>query len=89
MNDNKRNIHFFQNPTMAGLYSDMDQWQETHRKRFAPIDVQKDADQFCCIALTNPTEVIIHARESPRTPYYEVNAALMGRHVGLLVGNNP
>lgn len=57
--DNKRNLHWFEAPSMRDLYASLDEWQTHHRKRFASLSVQVDGDTFCCIAVSNPTEVII------------------------------
>ena len=57
--DNKRNLLFFEAPTMRELFADMDQWQATNRKRLQSVSVQPDGNGFACIALSNPTEVII------------------------------
>lgn len=57
--DNKRNLVFFESPSVRELYDKMDEWQKTNRKRFNSAAVQKDGDLFCCIAITNPTEVIV------------------------------
>jgi hypothetical protein len=37
----------------------MDEWQKTNRKRMQSVSIHKDGEMFCCIALTNPSEVII------------------------------
>jgi predicted RNA-binding protein len=57
--DHKHNILFFQNPTMKGLYEVMEIWQNDNQKRFLSMNIQKDGAIFYCIALTNPSEVII------------------------------
>ena len=57
--DNKRNLLFFESPTVRGLYATMDEWQKTNRKRVQSVSIHKDGDMFCCIALTNPAEVQI------------------------------
>ena len=57
--DNKRNLHYFEAPSMRELYASLDAWQVEHRKRLLSLNVERDGDGFCCIALTNPTEVII------------------------------
>jgi len=57
--DNKRNLLFFEAPTMRELFAEMDDWQATNRKRLQSVSVQPDGDGFACIALSNPTEVII------------------------------
>jgi len=57
--DNKRNLVYFEGSSVRTLYDTMDDWQEKNRKRLHSVNIQKDGDTFCCIALTNPTEVII------------------------------
>jgi hypothetical protein len=57
--ENKHNVLFFENSTMKGLYNSIESWQNTNQKRFLSMSIQKDGNSFCCIALTNPTEVVI------------------------------
>jgi len=57
--NNKRNLLYFKANTMDELHSEMDNWQNDNEKRFLSMSVEKDGDEFCCIALTNPSEVII------------------------------
>jgi len=57
--NNKNNILFFEGSTMKELHSDMDGWQKNNKKRFLSMSINKDGDLFSCIALTNPSEVII------------------------------
>ncbi len=57
--DNKHNLLYFEAPSMRGLYALLNTWQEDNRKRLLSVSVQRDAEVFSCIALTNPTEVII------------------------------
>jgi hypothetical protein len=61
--ENKRNIFYFEGPSMRALYEHMQKWQEENNKRFLSVSIQKDGDAFCCIALTNPTEVVITDKE--------------------------
>jgi len=56
---NKRNILYFKGKSMRNLYERMQSWQNKHNKRFLSVSIQKDGDAFCCIALTNPSEVVI------------------------------
>lgn len=56
---NKHNLLYFEASTMKGLFAEMDNWQNMNHKRLLSINVQKDGEYFCCIALTNPTEVVI------------------------------
>ena len=60
MNDpNKRNLQYFENASMKGLYGDMEDWQNTNQKRLLSTSIQKDGGKFCCVALSNPSEVVI------------------------------
>ena len=60
MNDtNKRNLQYFKNASMDGLYADMEDWQNTNQKRLMSTSILKDGDMFCCVALSNPSEVVI------------------------------
>ena len=73
---NKRNLVYFENSSMHGLYKCMEEWQQASNRRLLSISVQQDGSNYCCIALTNPTEVVItkrHSRSSARNP-----AAAMG-----------
>lgn len=56
---NKRNLVYFENPSMRGLYADMEEWQSANGRRLLSVSIQPDGGNFCCIALTNPTEVVI------------------------------
>jgi len=57
--NNKKNLQYFENKTMRGLDEDMQTWQEDNQKRLLSTEIMKDGDMFACIALTNPTEVVI------------------------------
>lgn len=56
---NKHNLLYFESTTMKGLYENMKEWQQINSKRLLSTTIQKDDGKFCCIALTNPTEVVI------------------------------
>lgn len=56
---NKLNTLYFENTSMKGLYDKIQSWQTENRKRLLSLNIQKDGDSFCCIALTNPTEVTL------------------------------
>ncbi len=56
---NKRNLLYFENSSMRGLYDCMEEWQHANNRRLLSISIQKDGGNYCCIALTNPTEVVI------------------------------
>jgi hypothetical protein len=57
--DNKRNLLYFEGASMPELYDTMSTWQDNNRKRLLSVNIQQDQGKFCCIALTNPTEVVI------------------------------
>lgn len=57
--DNKRNLVFFEGQTMRGLYDTMEAWQLQNQKRLLSLNVQREGDGYCCIALTNPMDVYI------------------------------
>ena len=59
MDENKRNLQYFEAQSMEGLFDALQVWQLEHEKRFLSLDIQNDHGKFCCIALTNPTEVVI------------------------------
>jgi hypothetical protein len=61
--DIKRNLVYFENPSMRGLYACMEKWQKANNQRLLSVSVQRDGDNYCCIALTNPTEVVIYSRD--------------------------
>jgi hypothetical protein len=56
---NKRNLVYFESSSMRGLYDCMDEWQQANNRRLLSVAVQQDGGNYCCIALTNPTEVVI------------------------------
>jgi hypothetical protein len=58
-NENKHNLHYFEGKSMKDLYETIEKWQKTNGKRLLSTAIQKDKGKFCCIALCNPTEVII------------------------------
>ena len=57
--NNKHNILYFEGSSMRVLHNTMDEWQKENEKRFLSMSVNKDGDSYCCIALTNPSEVVI------------------------------
>jgi hypothetical protein len=63
--ENKRNLLFFESTSMRGLYNCMEKWQIENQKRLLSTNIQRDGDTFCCIALTNPTEVVICSGSGP------------------------
>jgi hypothetical protein len=57
--ENKHNLIYFEGSSMRELYNLMEEWQKTNQKRLLSTNIQQDQGKFCCIALSNPTEVII------------------------------
>ena len=57
--NNKHNILYFEGSSMQILHKSMDKWQKDNEKRFLSMSVNKDGENYCCIALTNPSEVVI------------------------------
>ncbi len=74
-NENKRNLLYFESATMRDLYDSMEQWQHANNRRLLSMSIEKDGDSYCCIALTNPTEVVITSAD--------------GRHVDVFTHRNP
>jgi hypothetical protein len=70
-NLNKINTLYFEGVTMKELFEKIQMWQNKEQKRLLSISIQKDGDYFACIALTNPTEVVITSRDGSR--YVDVN----------------
>ena len=71
--NNKENIQYFESNTVRGLYASMLQWQRDNQKRLLSIGIHQEGDHFCCIALTNPSEVVItNQRGGP--PYASVSS---------------
>jgi hypothetical protein len=68
---NKHNLVYFENPSMRGLYTCMEEWQQANNRRLLSISVQQDGGNYCCIALTNPAEVVIASYDGQR--YARVN----------------
>ncbi len=64
--NNKHNLVYFENPSMRGLYASMEEWQHANNRRLMSISVQQDGGNYCCIALTNPTEVVITSDDGKR-----------------------
>ena len=67
--NNKNNLHFFAADSMSQLHQQLLKWQAENQKRFLSLEIQQDEGQFCCLALTNPTEVVIMARKSVVTNF--------------------
>jgi hypothetical protein len=63
MTDNKRNLMYFESPDMRGLHSKMEAWQNEHNKRFLSVSIEREGDKWCCIALSNPTEIVLTTAE--------------------------
>ncbi len=62
LDDNKKNLIFFEGSSMRQLYDNMEKWQTENKKRLLSMNIQKENDNYFCIALTNPSEVVIVAK---------------------------
>ena len=80
--DNKRNLQYFEALTMRELYDQMEGWQLEHKKRLLSVSIERDQDHFCCIALTNPSEVVIVSGNWGR----DDQAAVSNRSLRIAVG---
>jgi len=69
---NKQNLQFFEATSMKGLYTNMQEWQAKNEKRLLSTDIHQDGDMFTCIALTNPTEVVL-CNENGKALDWDVN----------------
>lgn len=76
-NLNKRNVQYFEGSSMRGLYKEINNWQVKNKKRFLSLGIERDKDRFCCIGLTNPTEVTIVCGSGP----YEAHVYDKGLYV--------
>ena len=56
---NKENLQYFEATSMKGLFNSMKDWQVKNKKRLLSTNIQQEGDMFSCIALTNPTEVVL------------------------------
>jgi len=65
-NKNKRNLLYFESSSVRKLYKCLRKWQKKNSKRFLSINIRKDKGRFCCVALTNPIEVVITSEDGYR-----------------------
>lgn len=72
---NKHNLLYFEHNSMQGLFNCMDKWQKENKKRLLSLCIQRDRGKFCCIALTNPTEVIIKCGSNSEYDYKKYDGA--------------
>ena len=57
--ENKKNLLYFEASTMRELHKVIEEWQNENQKRLLSFSVEKDGDMYCCLGLSNPTEVTI------------------------------
>ena len=57
--NNKENLQYFEATSMKGLFNNMKDWQVKNKKRLLSTNIQQEGGMFTCIALTNPTEVVL------------------------------
>lgn len=68
-NLNKINTLYFEGSTMKELYGIIQKWKNKEQKRLLSLSIQKDGEYFACIALSNPTEVVITDRSGQNYAY--------------------
>ena len=78
--ENKQNLQYFESASMRALYERMEDWQNVNKKRLLSVSIQKDEDKYCCIALTNPSEVVIVAKGFTATRYRDDEYAEIYRY---------
>lgn len=83
-NKNKRNLHYFEASSMSTLYDKLEDWQETNEMRLLSLNVQREGPKYCCIALSNPSEVVIVGKATNYRDYQE--AEVFGGRL-LVTGN--
>lgn len=69
--DDKRNMQYFEAPTMRRLFDMMSEWEKQHQKRFVSLNIPREANVISCIAITNPIRVVITSYDGER--YATVN----------------
>ena len=57
--ENKKNLLYFEASSMKKLHKVIEDWQNDKEKRLLSLAVEKDGDMYCCLGLSNPTEVTI------------------------------
>tara|TARA_B100001939_G_scaffold219360_1_gene188785 strand:- start:51 stop:308 length:258 start_codon:yes stop_codon:yes gene_type:complete len=79
--NNKENLQYFESKSMKGLYETMKDWQVKNKKRLLSTDIQQDGHLFTCIALTNPTEVVLCDELGNNLALYFVDATTQALRV--------
>jgi len=57
--NNNRNLQYFESSSIRGLYESIQHWQSENNNRVLSLSIQRDDTKFCCVALTNASEVVI------------------------------
>jgi hypothetical protein len=57
--EEENNLRYFASSSMLNLCQEINEWQNRTNKSFQSINIQKDGDKFCCIALISPIKVMI------------------------------
>jgi hypothetical protein len=63
---NKHNLVYFEDSTMCGLYTSMEEGQQINNRRLLSISIQSEDGRYCCVALTNPTKVVITSKDGKK-----------------------
>ena len=70
--DNKHNLVYFESASMRDLYENMEDWQNSSKKRLLSASIHQDGGAFCCIALTNPTETVLVYYDSENGAWHKI-----------------
>ena len=62
--ENKKNLLYFEASSIKGLHKVIEEWQNENQKRLLSFAVEKDGDMYCCLGLSNPTEVMVVNRSN-------------------------
>ena len=61
--ENKHNVLDFESCSMRKPHGCFGKWPSANHKRFLTTSIRRDRGKFCCLALTNPSEVVILGRQ--------------------------
>ena len=72
----RRNLLYFEDPSMRGLYESMNEWQTQNNRQFFSVSIQEDGGRYCAIALVGPAEVVVSSVSGKRHATVSENGRL-------------
>jgi len=72
----KRNLLYFQSPSMRGLHRSMDEWQQANDRQLSWVNIQRDDGNFCAIAIADPVEVTVTSTDGRKHATVSKNGRL-------------